>query len=123
MSISPELPQRRRTSSSDWGSLFVQGRTTLSSYYSTLNPFAGSPVHDQGLETTKDPFDLTNVIREYDLKLIRKVGGGGFADVYHLHHETLGHLALKCIREVGEENLLSDQRRVRAYGVQIYPAL
>lgn len=58
--------------------------------------------------------DLTGKIEDAALRNITRCGGGGFGDVYRLQHAELGDIAMKRVREVGDQIKVSDERRVRS---------
>lgn len=57
--------------------------------------------------------DLSRVIDEAELKRLRRIGRGGYAEVYKLDHSFFGNIALKRIHEAGDDNICTEERRVR----------
>lgn len=57
----------------------------------------------------------TQPVRFYpdELSRARKIGAGGFGDVFLVTKEGLGQVAMKRLRESGDEHALRESRRVR----------
>ena len=83
---------------------------------------ASAPTYNQrlsesnpGLRTKRARSPDAAIITPEQLQNVRRIGGGGFGDVFLLEHSQLGPLALKCVKEEASPELVEDQRRVSGW--------
>lgn len=61
---------------------------------------------------SQDLVDLTTEFSTTAIDSARRIGSGGFGDVFVVNHRDLGRVALKSFRETGNTQLVSEKRRV-----------
>lgn len=59
-----------------------------------------------------DPLDLTEQLSDVEILEGRRFASGGFGDIFVLEHKDLGPIAIKRMREVGNEASILIQRKV-----------